>query len=73
MSQSNPNNCINSGDDWLKPGMLVSVDLYGAFHKNIISLVLTDIYIRSGMYLVDVMWQGKRKKIKPQWVKEIYD
>ena len=62
-----------SGTEWLKPGMLVSVNLYGAFNRNIVSLVISDIYIKSGMYLVDVIWQGKRKRIKPQWVKAIYD
>ena len=61
-----------AGTDWLKPGMLVSVNLYGAFNRNIVSLVISEIYIKSGMHLVDVIWQGKRKRIKLQWIKEIH-
>ena len=58
--------------DHIKPGMIVGVNLYDAFNRIVPSLVISSVYLQVG-YMVDVIWQGKRKKIKVSWIKEYYD
>jgi hypothetical protein len=66
-------NAVEQGDfDHIQPGMIVGVDLYNAFNRIIPSLVVSNVYLQVG-YMVDVIWQGKRKKIKVSWIKEFYD
>ena len=60
------------GFDHIQPGMIVGVNLYNAFNRIIPSLVVSNVYLSVG-YMVDVIWQGKRKKIKVSWIKELYD
>ena len=64
---------VEHGDfDHIQPGMIVGVDLYNAFNRIIPSLVVSNVYLQVG-YMVDVIWKGKRKKIKVSWIKEIYN
>ena len=58
--------------DYIQPGMIVGVDLYNAFNRIIPSLVVSNVYLQVG-YMVDVLWQGKKKKIKVSWIKELYN
>ena len=58
--------------DHIQPGMIVGVDLYNAFNRIIPSLVVSNVYLQVG-YMVDVIWQGKKKKIKVSWIKELYN
>ena len=64
---------LERGDfDHIQPGMIVGVNMYNAFNRTIPSLVVSNVYLQVG-YMVDVIWQGKRKKIKVSWIKETYD
>ena len=58
--------------DYIQPGMIVGVNLYNAFNRIIPSLVVSNVYLQVG-YMVDVIWQGKKKKIKVSWIKELYN
>ena len=73
---SDPNfdcRAVERGDfDYIQPGMIVGVDLYNAFNRIIPSLVVSNVYLQVG-YMVDVVWCGKRKRIKVSWIKEYYD
>jgi len=64
---------LERGDfDHIQPGMIVGVNLYNAFNRIIPSLVVSNVYLQVG-YMVDVIWQGKRKKIKVSWITEIHN
>ncbi len=64
---------VENGDfDYIQPGMIVGVNLYNSFSRVIPSLVVSNVYLKVG-YMVDVIWCGKRKRIKVNWIKEYYD
>ena len=54
----------------LKKGMLVSLKKEQRF---ITALVITDVYFLKGMFhMVDIISQGKKRRIRTTWVREIY-
>ena len=64
---------VENGDfDYIQPGMIVGVNMYNSFNRTIPSLVVSNVYLKVG-YMVDVIWCGKRKRIKVNWIKEYYD
>lgn len=55
----------------LKKGMLVSLKKEQRF---ITALVITDVYFLKGMFhMVDIISQGKKRRIRTTWVREIYE
>ena len=54
----------------VKKGMLVFV----RSNKSLIpSLVISDVYLLKEMFhMVDVVFKGKKRKIRTTWIKEIY-
>ena len=55
----------------LKKGMLVGIE---ENKKMIPSLVVSDVYMLKDMFnMVDVIFQGKKRKVRTTWVREIYE
>ena len=54
----------------LKKGMLVSLK---RDQKFITALVISDVYFyREMFHMIDVIFQGKKRRIRTTWVREIY-
>lgn len=55
----------------LKKGMLVSLK---RDQKFITALVISDVYFyREMFHMIDVIFQGKKRKIRTNWVRKIYE
>ena len=66
-------NAVENGDfDHIQPGMLVGVNLYGAFNRLVPALITSNVYLRVG-YMVEAIVFAKKRKIKVSWIKEFYD
>ena len=66
-------NAVERGDfNHIQPGMLVGVNLYGAFNRLVPALITSNVYLRVG-YMVEAIVFAKKRKIKVSWIKEFYD
>jgi hypothetical protein len=55
----------------LKKGMLIRLS---SNQKTVIALVVSDVYMIKGMFhMVKIIARGKKKGIRANFVKEIYD
>ena len=64
---------VERGDfNHIQPGMLVGVNLYGAFNRLVPALITSNVYLRVG-YMVEAIVFAKKRKIKVSWIKEFYD
>ena len=53
----------------LKKGMLVSLK----DHRFNIALVISDVYMMKSMFnMVDIIIDGKKRRVRTTWVREIY-
>ena len=54
----------------LKKGMLIEIKKN---QKIVVALVVSDVYLLKKLFhMVDIVSQGKRKRIRTTWVREIY-
>jgi hypothetical protein len=54
----------------IKKGMLVKIM---ENRKLVTALVVSDVYmIKSMFHMVDIISQGKKRKVRTTWVREIY-
>lgn len=55
----------------LKKGMLVSLK---RDQKFITALVISDVYFYKKMFhMINVIFQGKKRRVRTTWVREIYE
>ena len=56
----------------LKKGMLIRIKIN---QKMTTALVVSDVYTISDMHfnMIDIITQGKKRKFRTTWVKEIYN
>ena len=54
----------------LKKGMLISIR---ENHKIVTALTVSDVYVLKNMFhMIDIISQGKKRKVRTTWVREIY-
>ena len=54
----------------IKKGMLIEIK---ENQKIVVALVVSDVYlIKKLFHMVDIVSQGKRRKVRTTWIREIY-
>ena len=57
--------------DYIQPGMLISFHPYGSRHELRFGIIASNVFLQVG-YLVKILYNGKIKKIKVQWIEKMY-